>query len=91
MAVMTALRLLVAVVGGYALTTAVAALAAVLLPQFTALPRDEAVLLAAMSAFVLYAAILLWALLEPCLARVSWLTLGGAGLAQWMAWRLAGG
>jgi len=83
-----ALRIVAAVLGGYALTAACAALLAVALPTLTPLHRGEAVILAAMLGFPLYVCTLMWGLLEPRLSRISGVTLGGACVIQVLAWLL---
>ena len=85
-------RLVLAVVGGYFLSAAAAALLALGLSQI--MPRSEAVMLMAMGVFVLYLIVLLWAFAQRRLARL-WLVLGGgAGAAQllafWAAQALSG-
>ncbi|MDC8758708.1 DUF3649 domain-containing protein [Janthinobacterium fluminis] len=59
-----------AVVGGYALTSAVAVLLAALLP----LPKAEAVLAAGMSSFVVYTGAVIW-VFAVAGARRAWLGL----------------
>lgn len=80
------LRVLGAVLGGYAFTAAVVALIAVALPRFLGMARGEAVQLAAMLGFAIYLAVLLWAFVERRLGRL-WLLLASgtalcAGLVQ---------
>ena len=53
---MVASRVLAAVVGGYALTSAATVLIALILP----LPKAQAVMASSMLSFALYAAILVW-------------------------------
>ena len=72
-------RVLLAVVGGYALTVGIAGLVALMLAQV--MPRSEAVVLMCMLAFVLYLVILLWSFTERRLWRL-WLTLAGGALAS---------
>ena len=73
------LRVLGAVVGGYALTVlAVAALGAVMAQLGMA--RAEAVTLAAMLGFVLYLMLLLWGFSGKSVTRL-WLTLAGGAAA----------
>lgn len=55
------LRIGGAVVGGYLLAAAAASLCAAVLHDWFDWPRSEAVLFAAMAAFVLYLLLLLWA------------------------------
>lgn len=84
-----AARVLLVVGAGYACTSALIALAALVLAQVFGLARSEAVVGAAMSGFVLYLAILLWGFAEPRLWRVSaWLSGGavvGHQLVHWLA------
>lgn len=88
-AIPTVLRLVAAIGGGYAVAAGLAAVAAVGLPQVTTLPRSEAAVLAAMVAFLVYLALLIWAFAEPRLARLC-LILAAAGIASWAgAWGLA--
>ena len=82
-----AARLLLAVGGSYTVTSGLTASMAVILRAIGVLPRDEAVLLASMLAFLIYLTILIWAFSEPRIRRlcivlammgaVSW---GGSGL-----------
>ena len=81
-------RVLLALIGGYFLSAALAALFALGLSRF--MPRGEAVILMAMCAFIVYLLLLLWAFAEPRLARL-WLMLGGgAGAAQLALWAAGG-
>lgn len=82
-------RVIGAVGGGFAFTTALVALGAVGLPLAFGMARSEAALLAAMSGFIVYLVLLLWAFAERRLWRV-WAVFGGGavvacGLALWMA------
>ena len=73
-------RLALAIVGGYFLSAAAAALLALGLSQI--MPRSEAVMLMAMGVFAIYLVVLLWAFAEH---RLVWLWAvlgGGAGTAQ---------
>jgi len=78
-------RIALAVVGGYALSSALAAVAALGLSAL--MPLSEAVVLMAMLVFVIYLVVLIWAFTEPRLHRL-WgvLGLGGAGAfaALWL-------
>lgn len=74
------LRVLGAVLGGYAFSSGLVALTAVALP-LVGLARSEAVLLAAMLGFVLYLLVLLWAFAERRLWRVWLVLIGGAILS----------
>ena len=79
-------RLLLALVGGYFLSAALAALLALGLGRL--MPRGEAAMLMAMCAFIIYLFLLLWAFAERRLGRL-WLVLGGgAGAAQLALWAL---
>lgn len=92
--IVVALRIALALGGGYAVSAGLAALAAVALPAATLLLRSDAVVLASMLAFPIYLAVLIWAFAERRIGRlciilltaaiVSWA--GELGLA-----RLAGG
>jgi len=77
-------RLALAVLGGYGLSSALVSLGAMALAG--ALPRSEAVVLAAMLGFPLYLVLLLWGLSSRRLGRV-WLVLGlGAAVGQLLVW-----
>ena len=81
-------RVLLALMGGYFLSAALAELSALGLGRI--MPRGEAVLVVAMCAFIVYLLLLLWAFAERRLARL-WFVLGsGAGAAQLALW-MAGG
>lgn len=83
------LRVVGAIGGGFAFTTAAVALAAVVLPLAFGMARGEAVLLSTMLGFVLYLVLLLWAFAERRLWLV-WGVFSGGGLAVfWLAQRLA--
>lgn len=76
-------RLVLAVVGGYFLSAAAAALLALGLSQI--MLRSEAAMLMAMCVFIVYLVVLLWAFAEHDVLRL-WLMLGGgAGAAQLLA------
>lgn len=70
-------RLALAVLGGYGLSSALVSLGAMALTG--ALPRSEAVVLAAMLGFPLYLVLLLWGFAERRLTRL-WLVLGGGAV-----------
>jgi len=74
-------RILLACVGGYCLSAALATWGAWLLSL--ALPRSEAVVLMAMLGFVIFLLVLLWAFAGDRLLRL-WLVLGGIPLAGWV-------
>jgi hypothetical protein len=76
------LRLVAAVGGGYAVSAGLAALAALVLPATTAMPRSEAVVLVSMLAFLVYLGLLIWGFAEPSLARLC-LILAAVGVASW--------
>lgn len=74
-------RVLVAVVGGYWLTSGLASLGA--LGFATLMPPSEAVVLTAMLGFVVYLLLLLWAFAERFMARL-WLVFGAGPVAVWV-------
>ena len=79
------LRVLGAVVGGYALTAlAVAALGAVMAQL--AMARAEAVTLAAMLGFVIYLALLLWGFSVKSVTRLWLILMGGAAALASLLW-----
>lgn len=87
------LRILGAVFGGYALSAAAVAVAAVALPLWFAVPRGDAALAASMAGFLLYLSVLLWAFAERQVWKV-WLVLwggaaAGSALVQWLSPLLA--
>jgi hypothetical protein len=89
-AVAVVFRIVLAVLGGYAVSAGTASLAAVGLPAVASLPRSEAVVLASMLSFLVYLAILIWAFAERRLARLG-LILVAAGVVSWAgAWGIAG-
>ena len=72
------LRILLGVLGGYALAYGIVALMTVLLAL--AMPRGEAFVLAAMLGFLIYLVILVWAFAERNLVRlIVVMPLGAAG------------
>ena len=86
-------RLALAVIGGYCLSAAAAGLLALALSQ--AMPRSEAVMLLAMSVFIVYLVLLLWAFAASRL-RNLWIVLGAGPVAaqlitSWLKQTLAGG
>ncbi|MFZ5781184.1 MAG: hypothetical protein ACOY4R_13400 [Pseudomonadota bacterium] len=88
-AVPIVLRLVAAILGGYAVSAGLAALAAVVLPAVTLMPRSEAVVLSSMMAFLVYLALLIWAFAERRLVRL-WLIMAVAGTGTWGgAWGLS--
>jgi hypothetical protein len=74
----TTVRVLCAVLGGYAFSAALVALLAVALPLAFGLARSEAVVLASMLGFVCYLLVLLWAFAERQVWRVWTMPVGGA-------------
>ncbi|MFA5493480.1 MAG: hypothetical protein WC247_01790 [Porticoccaceae bacterium] len=66
-----ALRIAVAVAGGYCLAAAIVSLGAYAL-KLSGMARSEAVVLSAMSGFVVYLLILLWGFCETSLRRLLW-------------------
>ena len=64
------LRVIGAVLGGYALSAALVALLAVALPRLVGWPRSEAVLLASMLGFLIYLGALVWAFSQRCASRI---------------------
>lgn len=90
-ALAVALRVALAVPGGYALTVGVVALATALLAAATPMPRAEAYALSAMLGFVFYLVVLLWAFAERSLARLAAVVLGGAGTTYGLALAVGGG
>jgi hypothetical protein len=84
-------RVVAAVVGGYAATVGLVALASVLL-ALAGMQRSEAVVLMTIIGFIGYVAILIWGFAEPRLLRL-WAVLGGVAVAShlgalWLAERL---
>ena len=80
-------RLVLAVGGGYLLAAGWSALSARLLTL--AIPPAEAAVLAAMPAFLVYLALLVWAFAERSLSRL-WLVFGGGAVAVFGLPRLTG-
>lgn len=70
------LRVVGAVVGGYALSAAMVALGAVVLTQIFDWRRSEAVLLTSMLGFICYLVLLLWAFSAPRTGRMLAVILG---------------
>lgn len=87
-------RLLAAVLGGYAVASALAVLLAALLPVLLALPRGEAVLAGIQWSFAAQVAAAIWAFSPVPLARV-WAVLlalvAVLAVASWALTRGAGG
>ena len=81
----TALRVLGAVGGGYALTALTVAVGAVALSR-AGMVRSEAVALAAMFGFVLYLALLLWGFSVRHVGCL-WLGFGASAAVMWALWR----
>jgi hypothetical protein len=82
-AVRLALRLAGAIVGGYVLSAQLASLGGALLAA-AGMQRGEATMLALLSAYLLYAGVLLWALWEPHLGRL-WSVVAGGSAAAFLA------
>lgn len=82
-------RVAAAILGGFALTTALAALSAVALPLAFGMQRSEAALLSAMLGFIVYLVLLLWAFSAPSLTRVWTVMAVGAAAAFTLAKVLA--
>lgn len=81
-------RVLAAAVGGYALTSALAILMALLLPT----GRAQAVMLASDIGFLVYVSILLWAFHTPTAKRAwGWLLFWTGTVALFSWWLLQGG
>lgn len=76
---LVASRILAAIIGGYALTSALSVLLALLLP----VSRSEATLAATMLSFVVYAVVVLWVFAARSVMRV-WLTLLVTALPLWL-------
>ena len=70
-------RVLLAVVGGYFLTSGLVSTGAVILAAI--MPSSDTVVLMAMLGFVIYLALLLWGFTERRLTRL-WLVLGGGAV-----------
>jgi len=88
-AVPIVLRLVAAIVGGYAVSAGLAAFAAIVLPTVTPMPRSEAVVLCSMLAFLVYLVLLIWAFAERRLVRL-WLFMVIVGVGAWGgAWGLS--
>jgi len=83
-----ALRVGLAVLGGYALAAGAVALGTMLLAE--TLPSSEAVVLASMLGFPLYLGILLWAFAERRLARLALIIPAGAIATFALAEQLGG-
>lgn len=79
-ALTTSLRVLAAVGGGYAFTSAWVAFASTALPLATPMARSEAVLLSSMLGFVVYLIALIWAFAERAMWRVWAVFMGGGAL-----------
>lgn len=82
-----ALRVLAAVIGGYALTSAFTVLLALLLP----LPQAQAVAVSTLINFLLYAVLILWIFSTRQLRTVWFFLLTATALCSTLAWLLTGG
>jgi hypothetical protein len=76
---MVASRILAAVIGGYALTSGLAVLLALLLP----VSKSEATQASTMLSFIIYAVVVLWIFAARSITRV-WLTLLATSLPLWL-------
>lgn len=76
-----AVRVLLAIIGGYTASAGLTALFATALPVATTLPRSEAVVLASMLGFIIYLVLLLWGFAERRLWRLGYVLafLAGSG------------
>ncbi|WP_439638993.1 hypothetical protein [Nevskia sp.] len=79
-------RVLLAVVGGYAFTAAAVMLGGGVLAASGLFSRSDAVVLAALLGFPLYLGLLLWAFAERRLARLALVLAGGSALLHAGAW-----
>lgn len=77
----TSLRVVTAVLGGYAAASGVVALLAVGLPRLTGLARSEAVVLASMMGFLIYLALLIWVFSAQRLSRLAFALVGLAAVS----------
>jgi hypothetical protein len=83
-----ALRIVIVIIGGYALMAGFAGFAGVGLARI-GMAGSEAVLLAAMLSFPLYLGVILWGFHESSLWRIALTILGGAGASIALAIALA--
>lgn len=81
------LRLIAAIPGGYALSAAAVTLLGGLLTRF-GMVRSEAVVVSAMSGFVFYLALLIWAFAERSLTRLWAGIAGGLVVCAGLLWLL---
>ena len=81
-AVEIVVRVLMVVGGGYAVAAGFAALLPVTMVAARLMVRSEAAILSSMMAFVVYLAVILWAVAEPSLPRLA-AKLAAAGAAFW--------
>lgn len=84
-------RVLLAVPGGYGVSALACALLAHALVALGAMDRAPAVLLASLSGFVLYTAVVLWAFHVQRLQRVAAMLLGAGVLLAVALWVVQGG
>jgi hypothetical protein len=75
------LRVLLGILGGYALSAATSAALALALHRLGGIDRAESTLLCGMFGVAFYLAVLLWTLTTPALGRAAGLSLGGCLLA----------
>ncbi|MCX7069720.1 MAG: iron uptake protein [Gammaproteobacteria bacterium] len=87
-AVAVGVRVLLAVLGGYAFTAAAVMLGGWALAASGLFSRSDAVVLAALLGFLLYLGLLLWAFAERRLARLALVLAGGSALLHAGAWLL---
>lgn len=81
-------RVLAAALGGYFLTSAAISFLALTLPM----PRDQAVGLATMLGFIVYAVLILWVFATRSLWRVwAWMLIPGAVFSALVWWLKQGG
>jgi uncharacterized iron-regulated membrane protein len=82
-AIRITLRVLLGILGGYALSAATSAAFALALHRLGGMDRAEATLLAGMFGFAFYLCVLLWALTTPALGRVATLRQSMGALHTW--------
>lgn len=80
----TVSRVVAVVVGGYAATMGLVALASVLLALGLGWQRSEAIVLATLVGFLVYTAVIIWGFAEARLLRL-WAVLGGIALLAHLA------
>ena len=89
MAISVTLRVLLGILGGYALSAGSSAALALMLSEWAGFERAESTVLCAMLGFAFYLFALLWAFTTPRLGRVAFVLLGGAlmayGVVRWLS------